>query len=140
MYTFFDKDPRDRDPYPEKRRDNRLLYAIVGGLVVVSVGCFAWAAWGHEALPTAAKPNGWSYPWACCSGMDCREVGNSETPHAKLRIFERPEGYVISSTGEVVGYTDTRVKDSPDGEFHLCTVGGADNSRVICLFRPPRGF
>lgn len=87
----------------------------------------------HDALPTAAQPNGWTYPFACCSGYDCREV-------SKKAISERPEGYVILGTGEVLPYTDTRVKNSPDGEFHWCSVAGANNGRTICLFVPPRGY
>jgi hypothetical protein len=54
----------------------------------------------HEALPTAAKPLGWSYPYSCCSGVDCRQVSNKA-------ISERSEGYVINGTGEVVAYSDT---------------------------------
>ena len=87
----------------------------------------------HDAIPTAAKPNGWSYPFSCCSGYDCREVPQTS-------ISERPEGYVIEGTGEVVTYQDTRLKNSPDGEYHWCSVAGANNSRTICLFVPPKGF
>lgn len=36
--------------------------------------------------------------------------------------------------------TDARIKRSPDGKFHWCSVAGADDSRTICLFVPPRGF
>lgn len=90
-------------------------------------------AMSHDALKTAAKPQGWSYPFSCCSGYDCREV--SETS-----ISERPEGYVIKNTGEVVGYTDTRIRNSPDGVFHWCSVAGANDGRTICLFVPARSF
>lgn len=95
-------------------------------LTVVSLGAAAPAA-AHRA------PSGWSYPYSCCSGIDCREVP------AKA-ISERPEGYVINNTGEVVQYGDKRVKDSPDGEWHWCSVAGADDTRTICLFVPPRLF
>ncbi|MEQ1953448.1 hypothetical protein ABMA59_18750 [Mesorhizobium sp. CN2-181] len=91
------------------------------------------SAAAHDATPTAAKPNGWSYPFSCCSGYDCREVPQTS-------IGERPEGYVIEGTGEVLGYQDARLKNSPDGEYHWCSVAGADNSRTICLFVPPKGF
>ena len=87
----------------------------------------------HDAIATSAKPQGWSYPYSCCSGIDCREVS------AKA-ISERPEGYVIKGTGEVVAYSDTRIKDSPDGEYHWCSVAGANDSRTICLFVPPNSF
>jgi hypothetical protein len=86
-----------------------------------------YAAGAHDA------PKGWTYPFACCSGYDCREV-------ASKAIAERPEGYVIQGTGEVVSYNDKRVRKSPDGEFHWCSVKGADDTRTICLFVPPRSF
>jgi hypothetical protein len=91
------------------------------------------AAFGHDALPTASKPEGWSYPFACCSGYDCRMVPQTS-------ISERPDGYVIDRTGEVVGYQDARLKNSPDGEYHWCSVAGSDNGRTICLFVPPRSY
>jgi hypothetical protein len=87
----------------------------------------------HDAKPTAARPQGWSYPFACCSGYDCRAVSSKQ-------ISERPEGYVIKGTGEVVAYSDARLKNSPDGEYHWCSVAGADDSRTICLFVPPRSY
>ena len=57
-----------------------------------------------------------------------------------MAISERPQGYVINKTGEVVAYSDSRVKDSPDGVYHWCSVAGADDSKTICLFVPPKGF
>ncbi|WP_246727742.1 hypothetical protein [Chelativorans sp. Marseille-P2723] len=77
--------------------------------------------------------SGWTYPYACCSDQDCREVPAS-------LISERPEGYVINATGEVVAYSDRRVRQSPDGVYHWCSIAGADNSRTICLFVPPKSF
>jgi hypothetical protein len=93
----------------------------------------AFPARAREALPTAAKPLGWSCPYACCSGIDCRQV-------SEKAISERPQGYVINETGEVVAYSDSRVKDSPDGVYHWCSVAGADDSTTICLFVPPKGY
>ena len=55
-------------------------------------------------------------------------------------ISERPEGYVIGETGEVIGYADHRLKNSPDGQYHLCTIGGSDDGAAICLFVPPQSF
>lgn len=99
------------------------------------------AAQAHEAQPTAAKPQGWAYPLSCCSNFDCEQVGDARTPNASTRILERPEGYVVSGTGEVVGYQDKRIRHSPDGEFHWCAhQSGVDAGRTICLFVPPRGF
>lgn len=84
-------------------------------------------------------PKGWSYPSACCSGYDCREVGGRHSK-AKVRVVETSQGYQITSTGEVIAWSDARLKDSPDGEYHWCSYAGADDSHTICLFVPPRSF
>lgn len=107
--------------------------ATVWVLSCSAVVMSAAVAAAHDAKPTAAKPSGWSYPFSCCSGYDCREV-----PQAA--ISERPDGYVIRGTGEVVAYSDARLKDSPDGEYHWCSVAGANDGRTICLFVPPRSY
>lgn len=96
------------------------------------LGAFGQAA-AHDAKPTAFMPQGWSYPLSCCSGYDCREVSSS-------RIGERSEGYVIKRTGEVLAYSDARLKDSPDGQYHWCSVAGSDDTRTVCLFVPPRSY
>lgn len=116
------------------------IEAIACALAVVLIFlAWTWPALSHEATPTAAKPQGWNYPFSCCSGFDCREVGDSRS-QSKIKIYETDEGYRISSTGEILAYSDGRLKDSPDGEFHWCSVAGADDSRTICLFVPPRAF
>ena len=77
--------------------------------------------------------SGWNYPISCCSGYDCRQVSNAI-------VRERPEGYVIMTTGEVVGYSDKRVRISEDSDYHWCSIGGKDTGSTICLFVPPRFF
>jgi hypothetical protein len=103
--------------------------AVYGALAAASAGM----AGAHEALPTAAQPQGWSYPFSCCSGYDCRAVSASV-------VGERPYGYVIAGTGEVLPYSDTRIKHSPDGEYHWCSVAGKNDGKTICLFVPPKSF
>lgn len=78
-------------------------------------------------------PTGWKYPWSCCSGQDCRPVATKAISTAK-------SGYVIQNTGEVVPYSDTRIQSSPDGEYHWCSVAGADDGKTICLFVPQQMF
>jgi hypothetical protein len=87
------------------------------------------------SLPAAAHDakSGWSYPLACCSDYDCREV-------ADAAIEERPEGYVIKVTGEVIPMTSGKVRTSPDGVFHWCSVRGREDGKTICLFVPPRAY
>lgn len=78
----------------------------------------------HEAL------SGWSYPSECCSTMDCRQVPDG--------FVERiTGGYEISTTHEKLPYNDPRIKNSPDGKWHWCSVAGSDSTETICLFRPP---
>lgn len=103
--------------------DIRIIAACAAGLLTLS----ASPVRAHDA------PTGWSYPFACCSGYDCRAVS------AKA-ISEKPEGYVINGTGEMVAMDDTRLRKSPDGDYHWCSVAGLDDSRTICLFVPPNAF
>lgn len=81
----------------------------------------------HEA------PSGWSYPFACCSNQDCREVPDDW-------IAEGRNGYRIVITGEVIPMSSPKVRHSPDGRFHWCSVAGAADSKTICLFVPARSF
>jgi hypothetical protein len=104
--------------------------------LLLAVGVVLWLtlpAWPHQAPISVAQPEGWTYPYSCCSGIDCRPVPESA-------VSERPDGYVIKATGEVIPYGDRRVKDSPDGDMHWCSVAGREDSRTICLFVPPRSF
>ena len=73
--------------------------------------------------------SGWDYSPSCCSNLDCREVSSDA-------IKESPNGYVIKTTHEVLGYNDPRLRESPDGEYHWCSVGGLPDSRTVCLYRP----
>lgn len=87
----------------------------------------ASAAGAHEAK------SGWPYPAECCSDQDCREVA------AEL-ISEMPEGYRIQLNGELLAYTDRRIRHSPDGVYHWCSARGRNDTRTICLFVPPSSF
>lgn len=108
--------------------------SIIAALTLASIptGIFIGAVRAHEALPTAALPHGWSYPFACCANYDCRSVQTGE-------VTERSDGYHTPS-GDIVPYGDKRIKDSPDGETHWCAhQAGLDAGKTICLFVPPRG-
>lgn len=96
-------------------------------LIPFVIPAMSSAAGAHQAA------TGWAYPQACCSDQDCREVPAS-------MVKESPEGYEIGPTGEVVDYDDRRVRMSPDGIYHWCSIAGKDDSRTICLFVPPRLF
>ena len=111
-----------------KREGGKLLTYVIILIIVVAASLIAMAvnAMAHEAA------SGFIYPGYCCSGIDCREIPASA-------ISEQPDGLHLPS-GEVVGYHDTRIKDSPDGQTHWCSQGGSDTGKTICLFLPPRAF
>ncbi|TIU71783.1 MAG: hypothetical protein E5W25_02955 [Mesorhizobium sp.] len=116
-------------PEPATHRYKWLLLTVIVVLTLAGVV----AAFAHDAKPTAALPQGWSYPFTCCANYDCRQTKAGE-------ISERADGYHTPS-GEVVPYGDKRIKDSPDGEFHWCAhQAGLDAGKAICLFVPPRGY
>lgn len=87
----------------------------------------------HDAIQTAAMPQGWSYPYSCCSGYDCREV-----PASSVREWKG--SYVVKNTGEVLMHNDPRLRNSPDGRYHWCSEGGSDFTKTICLWVPPPAY
>jgi hypothetical protein len=101
-------------------------------LVVWLIGLATLAVMVDRALAHQA-PTGWVYPANCCSNQDCREVTHEA-------VVEVVRGYEIVSTGELIPMTDHRIRRSPDGEFHWCSVAGAAKSGTVCLFVPDRGF
>lgn len=110
------------------------LQATAGAIIVLGAGALlllTTPALPHQATPTAAKPQGWSYPINCCSSVDCRQIPGSW-------VKTTPDGYRLPN-GNVVAYSDHRKKDSPDGEYHWCTIGGTFQGGTICLFVPPPG-
>lgn len=107
------------------------ILALVFFCVLVALSTCSDNAPAHDA------PKGWSYPVSCCSGIDCREAN---TKASAVRVTEKDGGWLISSTGEWIADTDKKIKPSPDGEFHWCSVDGKADTETICLFVPPRAY
>lgn len=116
-----------RPPRRPARRDQAVATSAALSALSAVLLLAAATARAHDA------PSGWSYPFNCCSGYDCRAVPTRA-------VSTGPDGYVIASTGEVVAYSDQRVRHSPDGEYHWCSVAGKDDGRTICLFVPDQVF
>lgn len=118
----------------------RAVLMIVAGMALIVVAAVFGSpspAYPHEA------PSGWRYPYGCCHDRDCRPVDGPDATHQHggVRItFDDTGGYRISTTGETIMPDDPRLKPSPDGEFHWCSMGGTDTGRTLCLFVPPLGF
>ncbi len=116
------------------RKDARSRSRLLSFTSIVTLACLAMSLLTVTPADAHQAPTGWTYPWTCCSNLDCQEVDAGA-------ISEKPQGYVIQSTGEVVSYGDKRVKNSPDGEYHWCAhQAGTDAGHTICLFVPPKGF
>lgn len=115
------------------RRLSHWVGPVAAGLALLAA--YGFVCWILLARPANAHeaPTGWSYPFSCCSGYDCRPV-----PEAWVR--EENGGFTIARTGETIAYGDPRLKESPDGLMHWCSVAGADDGRTICLYVPPRSY
>jgi hypothetical protein len=107
-----------------------VILMAVCGLIFLAVAL----AQAHEATDVNGQPLGWRYSYSCCSDRDCKPVAVGE-------VRETPDGYLLLKTGEVVGYQDTRVKESPDGTFHVCQVAGDfEAGRILCIYAPGRSY
>jgi len=50
-------------------------------------------------------------------------------------VIEGPEGYTLKD-GTKIPYTDPRVKQGKDEDFHVCIN---PTGAILCLYRPARG-
>ena len=97
------------------------LFPVVSAIPVL----IASVAVAHDA------DTGWSYDVTCCSKVDCRPIPSSA-------VKESPSGYLITLDNETIPYGDKRIKNSPDGLYHWCSVDGLDDGPTICLYVPWR--
>lgn len=122
------------DIYDEDRisREDTRAKCVTWFLAGVGIGILS-TLWVKDAAAHTA-PTGWTYPISCCASYDCREESDAA-------VNEISEGYEVASTGEIIPYTDKRVRVSPDGRFHICWKGAKfDEGRVLCIFAPPRAY
>ena len=90
--------------------------------------------------------SGWSYPAKCCSDFDCAEIATENvtptTQGYELLLMPGDHHFIKVGMRFKIDYADVRVKDSPDGKYHLCLskpmVLRPWSTRIICFFRPPQ--
>ena len=105
----------------------RIAFWLAIFATVVIVLTFVRPADAHMAQ------SGWTYGWECCSGRDCEELPNGS-------VLPTPEGWSVERIGEVIPYSDGRLKESKDSQFHLCTYQyGKKKGDVRCLYVPRFG-
>lgn len=102
---------------------------IRAGLILTLI---ALPAVAHDAPPSAAMPKGWTFASRCCGNGDCYPVQTDA-------IRERPDGYHILSTGEVIPYQSTKVLPSPDGLPYRCSTAGSVQGVTYCIYVPKGG-
>ncbi|MBZ9658274.1 hypothetical protein LB523_04405 [Mesorhizobium sp. ESP-6-4] len=108
---------------PVQRRTTALLVLPASLLA----GSLCAPASAHQA------PAGWQYDPSCCAGVDCYQAPPSDVKETKY-------GYQLS-TGELIPYSDHRIKRSRDEYFHECKPGGDTSSQhSFCLYVPDRGM
>lgn len=98
---------------------------LIAGVLAVGTAGAAQTASAHD----------W-YPHDCCSGHDCYPVDAEE-------IEVLPNGWRIIRTGETVPFGQTTKRpwerESMDGQFHRCSLGGDPDAETLCLFVPAMG-
>jgi hypothetical protein len=89
---------------------------------------FFLACMGGIFLACKARSHSWYDPF-CCNTTDCRPVDPST-------VTEGPDGYrvVLSDRAVLVPYGDSRIRDSLDGDYHVCEL---PKGTVRCFYRPP---
>lgn len=97
-----------------------LVAAAVVGLALILLALVPWAH-GHSF-----------YDPECCRDRDC-------APLADGAVVEDAAGFLIVATGRRIDRDSPKVRLSPDGRWHLCTLGGEPGGTVLCLYVPGRG-
>lgn len=70
------------------------------------------------------------WPASCCGPRDC-------SPLPDGAVEPVAAGWHIVETGEVIPYSDARIKPSRDGRFHRCVYLSTGGTR--CLLTPLMG-
>lgn len=110
-----------------KDRPYRLRRQVAASLIAsLAVALSSAGVKAHQA------PTGWAYPFSCCGNQDCREVPGST-------VKALPGGYRAPS-GEFLASNDRRLKPSPDGLYHWCSVQGLNDGKTLCLYVPPPAY
>lgn len=115
----------------------KITAAAIGILMLFCV----WLLMLNSPAKAHEAPSGWTYDFSCCNTRDCRPADgpNVKNRHHPVQIEEVTGGYRISTTREVVPWNDKRVRESKDGDYHVCTIAGADDQRALCIYVPMRG-
>lgn len=82
-------------------------------------------------LSSAASAHEW-YEQSCCSDSDCAPVSDGIVEDGK-------EGVIVKNFG-ILSYTDPRLRWSRDNQDHLCVSKTIWGSKLLCVYRKPKGM
>lgn len=85
-------------------------------------------------LAKAASGHDW-YPPNCCSGHDCRPIGEDI-------VTITDGGFFVKESNETIPFNDPRIKKTPPeggSKYHRCSQGGKPEGETICLYIPNWG-
>lgn len=103
--------------------------AIIIFLAAILAFVLLIAAVHYATLPASA--HSW-YDGACCSDRDCRPIPASEVRElAWDRVLDLISGQELRGA---------QVRQSKDGEWHICNRGGDRKARPLCVYRPVPAF
>lgn len=111
-------------------------------LVAGNIGLFVTSGFFLLLLATDAWPHDW-YPAVCCNGNaehgDCQPISSRTVKPVTggWQITLVPGDHWMVTKPHSFFISNARVKDSPDGAFHICLYPNEDN--VQCFFAPPMG-
>jgi len=117
-------------------------------IVLAALACVAVVFFVASDAHAHQAPSGWSYPGECCSTTDCNELPRSAVHEGPsfitIRVTPDQHDMVREPQMWKVRYGDSRIRPSPDGEYHVCIAPvwrfDEHDDRLLCLFVPPRGF
>jgi hypothetical protein len=117
-----------RDPNISTTR--RVVAIILLAMAAIMVWMLAALVLMTFVQPVAAHS---FYHYECCHDRDCWPLEPAE-------IRETPQGWVIEGLSQPIPYDWPKVKESPDGRYHLCTTTGTTSGLPLCLYVPPASF
>lgn len=105
----------------------RAIIIYLAGLLLLIL-FFGWLLqW--STMP--ANAHSW-YDGDCCSDRDCRPI-----PATEVREMAWDRVLDLISGQELRG---AQVRQSQDGEWHICNVAGNRKARPLCVYRPVPAF
>lgn len=81
-------------------------------------------------FPAPALAHSW-YDGACCLELHCSRYLE--------QVEERRDGYWLPDFNVLIPYSDPKVRQSRDFDFHVCIFHDEAGPHVRCLYVPGRG-